>query len=624
MLINPIHWLRPEALWLLSLVPVIGILFWRQQRGSGSWSKVIDPILLPHILTAGATQSKRWRWIGPVALFCLAIFSIAGPSISKINVPVFQRADALVIVLDLSASMAAADTQPSRVQRAQQKIRDVLATRTEGVTGLVAFAGDAHVVTPLTDDTATIANLLPALTPDIMPIPGADASAALVMASDLLTAAGLTNGHILLITDGLPKFRSNLVRDALSSAGARLSILGVGTATGAPIPLADGGFLRDNKGEIVVPRLNTVQLQAIANELNGQYVGITLDDNDVNRVTQLDIFDARGEVSIERKTDTWRDEGHWLALLVGIGMLPLFRRGALAVLLLGLLPLLNPMQIQAQTQTQTQTQESTSADVWRNLWLTPDQQGAQRLEQGDPTAAALYFETPQWRGTAFMEAGDYPEAVASFSEVSSADGLYNLGNAKALTGDLPGALSAYDQSLALAPDREDALRNRALIESLLEQQQQQQSDSDENGERDNEDTQSDNDNETESNGGQQDPQQNQQDQQSQSDSEGNNDPSQGSPDDAPPENGSSSQSSDNPQQSAEDQQAMREELSEALENATDAQMSKFDQALEKQQALEQWLRRVPDDPGGLMRRKFRYESLQKLRSGDEPDEDVRW
>ena len=608
MLTNTIHWLRPEALWLLVLVPLTIALLWRQQRTAGNWSKVIDPELLPYVLIAGGGRTQRLRWLGPTALISLAVISIAGPSFIKIDVPVFQRADALVIVLDLSASMAAADTQPSRVQRAQQKIRDLLATRSEGVTGLVAFAGDAHVVTPLTDDTATIANLLPALNPDIMPIPGADASTAVIMASDLLTTAGLTNGHILLITDGLPKFSSTQVADALSLAGARLSILGVGTTTGAPIPLADGGFLRDDKGEIVVPRLDVQQLKTIAAQLDGQYTDITLDDTDLERINQSAVFDDADNVAIERKTDTWRDEGHWLALLVAIGILPLFRRGALAIVLLGLLPLFSAA--------------PAHADVWSDLWLTPDQQGARALMAGDPTTAALRFESPDWRGTSHLDAGNYPEAVAAFSESNGADGLYNLGNAKALAGDLSGALAAYDQSLALASDRQDALANRALVQSLLEQQQQQQQS--EEGDSDSDGEQNESESESDGGGGKQDEPQDQTDQEAQNDSEGSNSPGESAPDDSPQQNSSGSQNNDSAQQPQSETDSMDSELSEAIENATDEQMSKFDQALEKQQALEQWLRRVPDDPGGLMRRKFRYESIQKLRSGDEPDEDIRW
>ena len=129
-------------------------------------------------------------WI-PILLLALIAVAAAGPSLNRVELPVIKRADALVIVLDLSASMLAADVQPSRIQRSRQKILDLLETRDEGVTGLVVFAGDAHVVTPLTDDTRTIANLMPALSPSIMPLPGANATSGINMASELLEPRGL-------------------------------------------------------------------------------------------------------------------------------------------------------------------------------------------------------------------------------------------------------------------------------------------------------------------------------------------------------------------------------------------------------------------------------------------------
>ena len=132
----------------------------------------------------------------PTLLLALVTLAAAGPSLQRVELPVIKRADALVIVLDLSASMLAADVQPSRVQRARQKILDLLDTRDEGVTGLVVFAGDAHVVTPLTDDTRTIANLMPALSPAIMPLPGADATSGIELASELLRAAGAQGGQV--------------------------------------------------------------------------------------------------------------------------------------------------------------------------------------------------------------------------------------------------------------------------------------------------------------------------------------------------------------------------------------------------------------------------------------------
>ena len=152
----------------------------------------------------------------------LLLVGASGPALERAELPVFEKSDALVIVLDLSRSMWATDTQPSRIRRARQKVMDVLDARTEGVTGMVVFAGDAHVVTPLTDDTRTIENLLSALAPDIMPLQGSNATEAIELAAGLLETSGLTNGSVLLITDGLPKFETSRVEGLLGSVGACL------------------------------------------------------------------------------------------------------------------------------------------------------------------------------------------------------------------------------------------------------------------------------------------------------------------------------------------------------------------------------------------------------------------
>ena len=205
-MIDGFHLLRPELLWALTACPLVALALWYRRVHQGDWTKVIDADLLPFLMPDQTGKTQRSRvWI-PTLLLALVTVAAAGPSLKRVELPVIKRADALVIVLDLSASMLAADIQPSRVQRARQKILDLLETRQEGVTGLVVFAGDAHVVTPLTDDTRTIANLMPALSPAIMPLPGADATSAIELASELLMTAGAQGGHILLMTDGLPGF----------------------------------------------------------------------------------------------------------------------------------------------------------------------------------------------------------------------------------------------------------------------------------------------------------------------------------------------------------------------------------------------------------------------------------
>jgi len=141
MLSDSFELLRPTLLWLLLLVVPATLLLWRTQQAAGSWRKAIDPHLLSHMLVDTLEQRSRiGHWLISMML-ALAILGAAGPSFTKVDVPVFQRADALVIVLDLSASMAAADTQPSRIRRAHQKILDLLSTRSEGVTGMVGLCG---------------------------------------------------------------------------------------------------------------------------------------------------------------------------------------------------------------------------------------------------------------------------------------------------------------------------------------------------------------------------------------------------------------------------------------------------------------------------------------------------
>ena len=166
------HLMRPEWLWAMLPALVLLLLLWRQRRNQGSWHAVIAPDLLPY-LVGGSAASRSTNFL-PLILcgWLLAAFAASGPSWQKIPQPIHQKQDALVLLLDLSYSMKSADLAPSRVDRARQKLLDLLRSRKEGQTGLIAYAGDAHIVTPLTDDTPTIANLLPALQPDMMPVPG--------------------------------------------------------------------------------------------------------------------------------------------------------------------------------------------------------------------------------------------------------------------------------------------------------------------------------------------------------------------------------------------------------------------------------------------------------------------
>ncbi len=605
-----INFMRPETLWGLILLLPLGYILRARLGNSGDWSKAIDPHLLPHILV---DESKRRSFLSQSCWLALPILLLgsAGPSWERAELPVFKRSDAIVIVLDLSDSMWAEDIQPSRIQRAKQKIIDLLAIRNEGLTGLVVFSGDAHVVTPLTDDTRTIANLLPALSPGIMPLKGANAPAAIQRASELIKSAKLNEGQILLITDGLPKINEDQIRKTLRDNGARLDILTIGTTNGAPIPLPDGGFLRDDQGEIIVPRLDVQQIKDVAEKLGATETSITLNDQDIRSIVTYRPNANSIEQSMERRTDTWIDRGYLLAIAAAILLLPLFRRGGLAIFIAGFIFSQSP---------------TAGADVWNDLWATRNQQGQQAMANDDPAAAARLFKDPAWQGTALFKNGNFLEAADRFHNLDTADGFYNQGNALVAAGDLQGALEAYDRSLALSPDKEDAIQNREVVESLLKQRKEQEQKEQDQKEQDQKEQDQKEQDQKKSESNEKNKSKEMQNSEN-TDQQSSTGEGQQNPNEASKKNQDQSEQTADPghegterNQVGADQQKQKKDLSEE----TDKQMALFNQALEEQQALEQWLRRVPDDPSGLLERKFRYQTIQRIKNGEAIDETIRW
>jgi Ca-activated chloride channel family protein len=602
--------MRPE--WLWSLVPalILMLLLWRQRGRRGGWSDVIAPELLAHLV--GERAGARSTNLLPLIFigWLVAALAASGPSWQKIPQPIHQKQDALVLVLDLSYSMKSGDIVPSRLDRARQKLLDLLEQRREGQTGLIAYAGDAHIVTPLTDDTPTIANLLPALHPDMMPVPGSDPAAAVAQAVELLHSAGIRQGKILLVTDGVAdKDRKGIVK-ALKGTGIHLGIMGVGTATGAPVPLPRGGFLKDQAGAIVMPSLDDKNLRSIATASGGRYIRMQIDDSDLDYLlTETTLPERELTLALDRTADTWDDQGYLFILVLLPLVLGLFRRGWV----LSLLPLLLPLMLLVQPQ-------PANAQSWGDLWLTPDQQGRRALQRGDNEAASALFENQDWAGTAAYRSGDYDAATGHFSENNGADGWYNRGNALARSGELDDAIAAYKESLALQPDRADARENLALLEQLKEQQEQEQQQEQQDKDQKNEDQDQQQEQDQEQDQEQQQGDQQQSDQESEQDKDQQQDENQDQQE-RDSESGNEDQQSDQEQQQSEPQQ---DEPGEG-EQEQQAEVALADpQEQERDQAMEQWLRRVPDDPSGLLREKFRYESRQRQEQGNRKDDETYW
>jgi Ca-activated chloride channel family protein len=469
---------------------------------------------------------------------------------------------------------------------------------------LIAYAGDAHIVTPLTDDTLTIANLLPALSPDMMPVPGSNTAAAISQAIDLMYSAGISQGQIVLITDGVDKSARLEVEKALRGSGMQLSILAVGTPLGAPIPLARGGFLKDASGAIVIPKLELRPLQALASATGGRLLNIQINESDIDQLMDEPLLPGQEQIlALDRTADTWDDQGYLFVLLLLPLVLPLFRRGCLLCLLPAML-LSTPEQARAQT--------------WDDLWFTPDQQGQRALQQGDHEAAANLFENPEWAGTAAYSGEDFETAAKLFSSGENSNDWYNRGNALAKAGHIDEAIEAYQESLTRQPDQKDAIENLELLEQLKqEQEQQQQQDGEgENQPEDQNQQQSGDQNESDQQGDPDEPDEPQEGEQNPSDQQPSDDQSDNSQDPSESEDESESPAKPEDEQQDPSETGQEETPAQAQETSPEDQ--------EEDQAMQQWLRRIPDDPSGLLREKFKYESRQRKEQGNGRSNETYW
>jgi Ca-activated chloride channel family protein len=598
-----LHWLRPQWLWLLLALPLLGWWWRARDRQRSVWRDVVDPHLLPHLLEGHpGGRARGGLWLGLLGL-ALAICALAGPSWQRVEQPLWQNRAPLVIALDLSSATLANDLPPSRLLQARAKIATLLRTRAGGQVGLVAFADDAYTVAPLTEDAGNVAVFLDALGPDVMPVDGSRAGRAIAWSAKLLQQAGFDHGDILLLTD----HADGSARSAATAAagnGYRVSALGLGTASGAAYRDADGG--------IEHAQLDAASLRDLTSAGDGAYAALGAGNGDLATLGVLDPSHAGAMATRGEKTSIWRDQGYWLLLpLLLLALLAFRRGGALSMLLLAAWLPMQPAQ-------------AATSDWWRR----PDQQMHAHLDQG----AEAYRKN------------DFATAQKQWSNLPGADAAYNRGNALAKQGNYDAAIAAYDQALHLQPGMADAMANKRAVEAAKQrkppsgkqpgnqnnQNSQQQQSGQQSGHQ----------------SGQQSGQQNQPGQlqsgqppQGQGASPQQNAKEQGEQNRPPP---SPTQPSDLQQgqpppdkladskaQRAADA-AQRQRMQQALQQAALQQTqarSGNDKLVPKQRvetagarerrlANEAWLSRVPDEPGGLLRAKFRLEYERRQQGGN--------
>lgn len=455
-IVQGFHFLRPQ--WLWALVPT-GLFFLRLHRRLDSrrqWRRVIAPHLLEH-LTVGAEDGVRIR---PIHLTTLAMIvstlAMAGPSWDREISPFAEDNAPLVIVMDVSLSMNAVDVQPTRLERAKQKVRDLLEQRPGARTALIAYAGSAHTVLPLSTDASMFESFLDGLETGIMPVSGKEPGRALQLADSVL-ARDSVPGSILFMTDGISGDFTAVFATHQEQSRDEVMVLALGTTAGAPIRTGENRFATDAGGARIVATLDQAGLEALVNQAGVFVAGSTVDGADVERL-QSRIQSHLQAVQQDDPTARWKDNGYYLLIPLVLMALLWFRKGwtirwSAAVLVLGLSGCAAP--------------SGDSQGGFIDLWLTPDQQGRRVYDQGRYAEAADRFQNFQWQGTAAYRAGDMDAAILAWARVESPESYFGLGNAYARLGGYEAAITSYDRALQLRPDWAEAEQNRALVESLI-------------------------------------------------------------------------------------------------------------------------------------------------------------
>jgi len=656
------EFLRPG--WLLGLLAIPPLWWWlrRQRLARNVWRSAVDPHLLSHLLDGAGGHGTRRAALLPTGFAlaaALAFLALAGPSWRSLSQPLWLDRMPLVIAVDMSSATNAQDVQPSRLLQARAKIARILRSRGGGQIALIAFADDAYTVSPLTDDGANIALFLDGLAPEVMPRDGSRADRAIEESVRLLERAGFPRGEILLITDRAGGGANAAAIDARSS-GYRVSVLGLGSV--------DGARYRDRRGDAAIARLQDSALHALSVSGGGRYAAFSSSDADLRALGVLDAARLDAAVEQDRRGRAQRDEGFWLLPPLMLLALLAFRRGVLAVCLLALWL---PWRVEAADLWQREDQRAHAA-MSRGVeaYRRGDYAAAETAWRDLPGAEAAYN-----RGNALAKQGRYDEALAQYDHAlqlqpGMADALENrrrVEEARRRPPPSPPKRSPPKQSPPKSSKQEDSKPNDS-----------KQNDSKQNDSKQNESKQNDSKSSGTKPGDQSpnaqtpgDSGRDRQRQQAPKPSEqGSSEartprpqtdaskPNAGSsggskappsersappPSKAPPAGtagqsrppspdrpGATQTPKDDPEAQAREQRAIDAAQRERMERAEQAKATRDAQARaqpqpptrasgvprEQQIANEAWLRRVPDDPGGLLRAKFKLEERRRRRDGD--------
>lgn len=459
--IENFHFLRPW--WLLACIPalVAALYVMRSASPLHLWTGFVAPHLLPHLVSGDGLA----KWMRPTTMLIvvalLSSLAMAGPTWQQSTSPFIQDQSPLIFVVDLSGSMDQADIAPTRLERAKQKLRDIVAARESILAAVVVYAGSAHIASPLTNDPDVLLNMVDALSTQAMPRRGKFVEKTLPKLEALLAPTSLP-GTIVLLTDGVPKPSAQSVEAFCTLPPTdqhQWIVYGIGATAQAHPASAANATLAPGDSKLSLP-LERASLKNLAAVCSGTYVEVSIENEDVASIVaqvQSHFESAGGE---ERP---WIDMGYFLLFPIALLTLLWFRRGwALQWVVLFTLmgPMLYPQSAHAS--------EGASSTFW-DLWLSRDQQGYWAYQQGDYAQAARLFEDPMWKGSAYYLAEQFDNAIEVFSRLDTVEARFNLGNAYAQNQQYLNAVATYTEVLALEEGHARAKHNRTIVQALIDE-----------------------------------------------------------------------------------------------------------------------------------------------------------
>ena len=447
------HFLRPT--WALLLIPWLAMVVIRSQQRDKQ--DMFGGIIAPHLLQHLRLQRFDTRWLNPknfsLLFMVLVLLVIMGPTWRQQLSPLNQDEAALVVLLDVSSTMQQRDVQPSRLQRAKQKISDLLALRPDKKSALIVYSGTAHSVLSLTADQDILNQYLAAITPAIMPRSGKFPEYSLPLADEILRGRNAP-ATIVMFSDGLGAKSGQAFESYFLTHPHQLLVVGVGSEDEEP----------------GIAPLERESLKALATDANGVYLSLTIDDADVRQINQR--IESHYTVTQDSALP-WFDSGYLLVFPAMGLFLMWFRRGWTLTWMWLILPVVLssiPAPALAQQETTPITHEQSAAmREFADLWLTRDQQGRLLLQLGRYTQAAARFNDLMWKGIAYYYNEDFMLAAEYFSRQDSDDALFNEANARAQGRDYVRAVSRYDRLLARTPDYPGATANRSQVRAIIEE-----------------------------------------------------------------------------------------------------------------------------------------------------------